>query len=78
MAGTGGAGANVAHALSAAGVNTEVVSPGQVPATVSGVARWQTVVLVDVSAAELGLPAHAGPGHGDQGPRGRLGRVRRH
>ena len=54
VAGTGGAGANVAHALAASGVDTEVVTPAQVPATVSGVARWQTVVLVDVSAAELG------------------------
>jgi hypothetical protein len=54
VAGTGGAGANVAHALAASGVDSEVVTPAQVPATVSGVARWQTVVLVDVSAAELG------------------------
>jgi hypothetical protein len=54
VAGATGAGTNVADALNAAGVHTVVVSPGQVPVTVSGVARWQSVVLVDVSAAELG------------------------
>jgi hypothetical protein len=54
VAGTPGAGANVAAALHASGIATTVVSPGQVPVTVPGIARWQSVALVDVSAAELG------------------------
>ncbi|MGH9107680.1 MAG: hypothetical protein ACRDZX_17985 [Acidimicrobiales bacterium] len=49
-----GAGRNVAAALRAAGVATDVVTPQQVPATVAGVARWQAVALVNVSAAALG------------------------
>ena len=52
--GTAGAGANVASALDAAGIDTTVVTPSQVPVTVPGVARWQSVALVNVSAAELG------------------------
>ena len=54
VAGSPGAATNVARALGAAGVHTTVVSPGEVPVTVSGVARWQSVVLVNVSAAQLG------------------------
>jgi hypothetical protein len=54
VAGEPGAGTNVAHALSAAGMSPTVVSPSQVPSAATGVARWQAVALVDVSAAELG------------------------
>jgi hypothetical protein len=52
--GTAGAGSNVAGALRAAGIDTTVVTPSQVPVTVPGVAHWQSVALVNVSAAELG------------------------
>jgi len=52
--GSPGAGTNVARALRAAGLAADVVSPGQVPATVPGIARWQSVALVNVSASELG------------------------
>jgi len=52
--GSPGAGRNVAAALRAAGIEADVVSPGQVPDTVSGIAEWQSVALVDVSAPELG------------------------
>ncbi len=54
VSGTPGAGTNVAGALQAAGIDATVVSPGQVPVTVPGVARWQSVALVNVSAAQLG------------------------
>jgi hypothetical protein len=54
VAGTAGAGVNVARALNAAGMDTTVVTPSQVPVTVPGVARWQSVALVNVSASELG------------------------
>ncbi|MDA8303109.1 MAG: hypothetical protein M0005_16590 [Actinomycetota bacterium] len=49
-----GAGANVAEALRAAGIAADVVNPTEVPVTVGGVARWQSVALVDVSARQLG------------------------
>ena len=52
--GSPGAGRNVAAALEAAGIEADVVSPGQVPDTVTGVAQWQSVALVNVSAAQLG------------------------
>ncbi|HTV11421.1 MAG TPA: VWA domain-containing protein [Acidimicrobiales bacterium] len=51
-----GAGRNVAGALRSAGTSVQVVAPSQVPLTVAGVARWQAVALVNVSAAELGAP----------------------
>jgi hypothetical protein len=54
VAGQPGAGRNVAAALAAAGIATDVVAPYQVPISVAGVARWQSVALVDVSAASLG------------------------
>lgn len=54
VAGTPGAGSNVARALHAAGVHATVVNPVQVPTTVAGIARWQSVALVDVSARQLG------------------------
>ena len=54
VAGAPGAGTNVAHALSAAGLDSTVVGPSQVPVTVPGLARWQAVALVDVGAAQLG------------------------
>jgi hypothetical protein len=54
VAGQNGAGDNVARALGAAGVPADVVGPSEVPVSVAGVARWQAVALVDVSAAELG------------------------
>jgi hypothetical protein len=49
-----GAARNLASALEAAGISADVVTPAEVPATVAGVARWQAVALVDVSASELG------------------------
>jgi hypothetical protein len=49
-----GAGRNVADALRTAGIRADVVAPSQVPVNVSGLARWQAVALVDVSASELG------------------------
>jgi hypothetical protein len=54
--GQAGAGSNVAHALTAAGIAVDVVAPSHVPVTVAGLARWQAVALVDVSADELGEP----------------------
>jgi hypothetical protein len=54
VAGERGGAANVAGALKAAGIDATVVSPSQVPVSVSGLARWQAVALVNVSAAELG------------------------
>ena len=54
VAGGTGAATNVAGALSAAGIDATVVTPSQLPVTVSSLARWQAVALVDVSAAELG------------------------
>jgi hypothetical protein len=54
VAGAPGAGRNVAAALKAAGIEADIVSPGQVPDTVSGIAQWQSVALVNVSAGELG------------------------
>jgi len=49
-----GAGRNVADALREAGFAADVVGPSQTPSTVAGVARWQAVALVNVSAASLG------------------------
>jgi Mg-chelatase subunit ChlD len=49
-----GEGRNVAAALRSAGVLVDEVGPAAVPVDVAGVARWQAVALVDVSAAELG------------------------
>jgi len=57
--GQAGAGGNVARALEAAGLAVDLVAPSQVPVTVAGVARWQSVALVDVSADELGGPRMA-------------------
>ncbi len=52
--GNPGAGRNVADALRSAGIAADVVGPNQVPSTVPGIARWQSVALVNVSAPELG------------------------
>jgi len=49
-----GAAANVAAALRAAGVDVAEVDPTQVPHDVPGVAAYQSVALVDVSASSLG------------------------
>ncbi len=54
VAGQPGSGTNLARALRASGLRVNVLSPAQVPATVAGIARWQAVALVDVSAAQLG------------------------
>jgi von Willebrand factor type A domain len=54
VAGSPGAGTNVAAALRAAGIDATVVSPAEVPVSVPGIARWQSVALVNVSAAQLG------------------------
>lgn len=54
VAGQPGAARNLSAALAAAGIAADVVAPSQVPASVAGVAHWQSIALVDVSAAELG------------------------
>ncbi|HXW81060.1 MAG TPA: hypothetical protein VEJ84_16275, partial [Acidimicrobiales bacterium] len=54
VAGGPGGATNVAGALKAAGIDATVVSPSQVPASVAGLAEWQAVALVDVSAVQLG------------------------
>ncbi|HTW09757.1 MAG TPA: hypothetical protein VME46_19800 [Acidimicrobiales bacterium] len=54
VAGQPGAARNVTAALRAAGIQSKTVRPQQVPATVAGIASWQAVALVNVSAGALG------------------------
>src|SRR6202035_1183453 len=51
--GSPGEGANVAAALHAAGIQATVVDSASLPNTPTGVAGYQAVALVDVSAQQL-------------------------
>ncbi|QBD81819.1 VWA domain-containing protein [Ktedonosporobacter rubrisoli] len=49
-----GNGANIIAALKATGINVTVGTPNDVPTTLEGLAKYSSVVLADVLAAELG------------------------